>query len=93
MAQKSYPWLPGRWLVRNQFDNLAKIANNRGPVFIAHSPQDRLIPFSQAEHLFAAAPEPKRLFPMPNYYHIDLPTKDFYPALREFLAECERTTN
>lgn len=93
MAQKSYPWLPGRWLVRNQFDNLRKIAKCRGPVFIAHAPQDSLIPFSQAERLIAAAPEPKRLFRMANYYHIDVPIKDFYPVLRRFLANCERTVN
>jgi fermentation-respiration switch protein FrsA (DUF1100 family) len=93
MAQKSYPWLPGRWLVHNRFDNLDKIAHCRGPVFIAHSPQDGLIPFEQGERLFAAAPEPKRLFPMPNFYHVDVPTKDFYPALRRFLADCERTAN
>ncbi len=62
-------------------------------MFIAHSPQDGLIPFAQAERLFAAAAEPKRFFPMPNYRHNDLPTREFYPALRDFLAECERPAN
>jgi fermentation-respiration switch protein FrsA (DUF1100 family) len=90
MAQTRFPWLPGRWLVRNRYDNLSKIARCRGPVFLAHSPQDGLIPFAQGERLFAAAPEPKRFFPMPNYHHVDVPTDDFYPALRRFLAECER---
>ncbi|HZV06460.1 MAG TPA: alpha/beta hydrolase [Gemmataceae bacterium] len=89
MAQTRFPWLPGRWLVRNRFDNIDKIANCHGPVFIAHSPQDGLIPFSQGERLFEAAPEPKRFLSMPNYHHNDLPTVDFYPALRLFLDECE----
>jgi fermentation-respiration switch protein FrsA (DUF1100 family) len=80
---------PGRWLVRNRYDNIGKIGHCRGPVFIAHSPQDGLIPFAQGERLFAAAPEPKRFYPMPNYHHNDLPTADFYPALRRFLADCE----
>ncbi len=93
MAQASYPWLPGRWLVHNRFDNIDKIPHCGGPVFIAHSPQDGLIPFAQGERLFAATPEPKRFFPMPNYHHNDLPTNEFYPALRDFLAECERTAN
>src|ERR1700722_2812628 len=35
-AQTLYPWLPARWLVRNQFDNLAKLALVNGPVFITH---------------------------------------------------------
>jgi fermentation-respiration switch protein FrsA (DUF1100 family) len=93
MAQKCFPWLPGRWLVRNRFDNLGKIAGCSGPVFIAHAPQDALIPFEQGQRLFAAAAEPKRFLPLLNYRHNDLPTTDFYPALRDFLAECERAAN
>ncbi|HTU93504.1 MAG TPA: alpha/beta hydrolase [Gemmataceae bacterium] len=88
MAQSRFPWLPGRWLVRHQFNNIEKLAHCRGPVFIAHCPEDDLIPFVQGEHLFAAAPEPKCFFPMPNYHHNDLPTAEFYPALRRFLADC-----
>jgi fermentation-respiration switch protein FrsA (DUF1100 family) len=93
MAQTRYPWLPGRWLVRNRFDNLDKIAHCRGPVFIAHSPQDSLIPFEQAERLYAAAAEPKRFFPMPNEPHNDTPMVEFYPALRAFLADGGRVGN
>lgn len=93
MAQTRFPWLPGRWLVRNRFDNLEKIAHCQGPVFIAHSPQDALIPFAQGERLFAAAPEPKHFFPMPNRRHNDLPSDAFYPTLRDFLAQCESTAN
>lgn len=93
MAQTQYPWLPGRWLVRNRYDNLAKITHCHGPVFIAHSPQDGLIPYGQAEHLYTAAPGPKRLFKMPGAPHNDSPLDSFYTALRAFLAECERTTN
>lgn len=89
MAQTRFPWLPGRWLVRNRFDNVGKLPSCRGPVFVAHSPEDGLIPYWQGEHLYAAAPEPKRFFPMPNYHHNDLPISAFYPALRTFLADCE----
>jgi len=88
IAQTRFPWLPGRWLVRNRYDNIGKISHCRGPVFIAHSPQDSLIPYAQGERLFEAASQPKRLFLMPNYHHNDLPTPDFYPALRQFLTDC-----
>jgi fermentation-respiration switch protein FrsA (DUF1100 family) len=93
MAQTRFPWLPGRWLVHNQFDNVGKIADCRGPVFIAHAPGDGLIPFAQGQRLFAVAGEPKRFLPMPNYRHNDIPIDGFYPALRDFLADCERTAN
>jgi fermentation-respiration switch protein FrsA (DUF1100 family) len=87
MAQQLYPWLPGRWLVHNRFDNLGKIASCRGPVFIAHSKADSLIPFAQAERLFAAAGEPKELMWMDGYSHNDSPAPEVFPRLRRFLAE------
>src|SRR5262249_43741555 len=56
MAQKTFPWLPARWLVRNRLDNLTKIKSCSSPIFITHGTADDLIPFSQGERLFAAAP-------------------------------------
>jgi fermentation-respiration switch protein FrsA (DUF1100 family) len=87
MAQKQFPWIPGRWLVRNQFDNLVKIASCRVPIFIAHSPNDHLIPFTQGQRLFEAAPEPKRFCPMPGAQHNDLATPEVLTALQQFLNE------
>jgi fermentation-respiration switch protein FrsA (DUF1100 family) len=86
MARALFPWLPAGWLVRNQWDNLAKVRRSGGRVFIAHGTADRLVPFRQGERLFAAAPEPKAFFPMPGYDHNHTPGPDFYEALRRFLA-------
>src|SRR5204863_372588 len=61
VAQLVYPWLPVRWLMRNRFDNLGKIAGCRKPLFLAHGLADTLIPCSQSEQLCAAANEPKKL--------------------------------
>jgi fermentation-respiration switch protein FrsA (DUF1100 family) len=64
MAQKQYPWLPARWLVRNRFESLDKIASCPMPILIAHGTADEFVPFAQGERLFAAAQEPKQFFPM-----------------------------
>lgn len=87
MAQKQFPWLPARWLIRNRFDNLRKIPSCHRPVFIAHGTADRLVPFTQAERNFAAANKPKRFFPMTGLDHNDRPRSDYDEALRRFLAE------
>src|SRR5205085_697993 len=89
MAQKVYPWLPGRWLVHNQFNSLDKIARCRGPVFIAHDRADGLIPFGQAERLFAAAPGPKQFLVMRGVGHGDALSADGYDALHRFLSAAE----
>jgi fermentation-respiration switch protein FrsA (DUF1100 family) len=59
VAAGVFPWLPVRWLVRDRFDNGAKIGRVRSPVMVVHSPEDCLIPFAHGQVLFARAPEPK----------------------------------
>jgi fermentation-respiration switch protein FrsA (DUF1100 family) len=87
MAQKTFPWLPARWLVRNKLDNVTKIALCRGPVFIAHGTADGLVPFTHGERLYAAACGPKRFYPMVGHDHNDGAGPEFFAALRQFLAE------
>ncbi len=87
MAQKTVPWLPARWLVSNRLDNLGKIKLCRSPIFITHGTADEVIPFSQGERLFAAAPQPKRFLPREGDGH-DHPTeKSFFDAVETFLDE------
>lgn len=85
-AQSVYPWLPARWLVRNRFDNLEKIARCTRPVFIAHGTADRLIPFAQGRQLFEAAAEPKHFLAMAGLDHNDRLNAEFFSALRSFLS-------
>lgn len=91
MAEEKFPWLPCRWLVHNQMNNLLKIGSVKGPVFITHSRVDHLIPFAQAEKLFAAAPAPKHFEVMENYHHNDGPDLPVYPVLRRFLDRTAHT--
>jgi uncharacterized protein len=85
-AQTLYPWLPARWLVRNKFDNLAKLASVTGPVFVTHGRNDDLIPFAMGERLYAAAAGPKEFFPIDNWGHNDFPRAEALVALERFLA-------
>jgi fermentation-respiration switch protein FrsA (DUF1100 family) len=72
-------------LVRNQFDNLAKIGRCPAPVFIAHGDRDRVIPVSQAQQLLQAASEPKQFFLLEGDDHNDPLPRGFFLALAEFL--------
>lgn len=59
VAREVFPWLPVRWLVRDRFDNGAKIGHVRAPILVVHSPDDTLIPYRHGRALFDRAPEPK----------------------------------
>jgi uncharacterized protein len=59
MAAKIYPFLPVRLLSRFNYNTLEYLESVACPVFIAHSPQDEIVPFAQGRALYEAAPEPK----------------------------------
>src|SRR5262249_61442582 len=84
VGQAAFPWLPVRWVMRNRFDNLGKIARCRGPVVITHGTADTIIPFSHGEALFAAAGEPRLFLPLPDVGHVD-PDAEFFRRARQFL--------
>jgi fermentation-respiration switch protein FrsA (DUF1100 family) len=85
VGQQTFPFLPVRWVMRNRFENLAKIGKCRRPVFIAHGTADSLIPFSHGQRLFEAANEPKRFFILENAEHNDLLPPEFFHSVRDFL--------
>jgi fermentation-respiration switch protein FrsA (DUF1100 family) len=87
LAQEKYPWLPARWLVRNRFENLAKIARIHEPVFIVHGTMDAMVPFHHGEELFAGAPGPKRLHLLSGRGHNDELDAACFDDLRGFLDE------
>jgi fermentation-respiration switch protein FrsA (DUF1100 family) len=60
MARVLFPGLPLGWLLRERYDNLAKVPGLRCPLLAVHSRGDELVPFSMGRALFEAAPGPKR---------------------------------
>jgi uncharacterized protein len=87
VGQKTLPYLPIRWLMRNRFDSLSKIDRCKQPIFISHGDADRLVPFSQGERLFQAAPGQKKFFRLPGADHNDPLPYEFFAALKQFLSE------
>lgn len=87
MGQRLYPFLPVRWLVRNRYDSLSKIARLNAPLLAFHSRQDEVTPFVLGERLFAAAREPKRFVELTGGHNdAFLASAETYrAALAEFL--------
>ena len=70
-------------LVRDPFDNLARVAAFRGPTLVIHGARDELIPVEQARALHAAAPQ-SELVIFSDCGHNECPRP--WPKLLEFLA-------
>lgn len=60
LAEKMYSFLPVRVITRINYNTIKYLQSVTCPVFIAHSPQDEIIPFEHGQNLFQAASEPKQ---------------------------------
>ena len=60
MAEKIYPFLPVHLIARFNYNTLESLQSITNPVFVAHSPQDEVVPFEHGHNLFQAAAEPKQ---------------------------------
>ncbi|SEQ76804.1 hypothetical protein SAMN05421690_100187 [Nitrosomonas sp. Nm51] len=60
LAETIYPFLPVRWISRFDYNTLEYLKSVSCPVFVAHSPDDEIVPFLHGQRLFSAAAEPKQ---------------------------------
>ena len=93
VGQTFYPWLPVRWVMRNRFDNLAKIGKCTRPIFVAHGTADNLVPFRLAKELYEAANEPKHFFILEGRDHNDAHPPEMFLELQRFLESQEVSTS
>ena len=66
-----YPFLPVRWLLRDRFQSLERIAQIASPVLVIAGDRDRVVPLEQSRQLYAAASAPKRLVIISGADHND----------------------
>ncbi|SFI25077.1 alpha/beta hydrolase [Planctomicrobium piriforme] len=77
-AKRLYPFLPVRTILLDRYPSIDRIGEITCPILIIHGRRDTIVPFSQGERLFQAAPAasasgvPKTLLPLPNSDHNDL---------------------
>jgi uncharacterized protein len=64
LGAQVYWFLPVRLLSRIGYDNLENLKRIQAPVFIAHSRDDEVVPYSHGRKLFEAAREPKAFLEM-----------------------------
>ncbi|MGB4335613.1 MAG: alpha/beta hydrolase [Chromatiaceae bacterium] len=71
LAQALYWYLPARWLVRDRYDTRAALQTFQGPKVVLIAGQDQIVPPAHSQSLYAALPEPKRLWLFPEAGHND----------------------
>lgn len=71
-AQSRYPFLPARWLVKDRYHSISKIADIAAPLLVFHGNLDSVVPISLGRRLFEAAQEPKIFRTVDGAHHSNL---------------------
>lgn len=71
-AQRLYPLIPVRWIMRDQYPSIKWLRNYRGPVAFLLAGADSIVPAVFGQKLHDAYAGPKHLFIQPGAEHNDL---------------------
>jgi len=72
LAHYHYPFLPGRWLLRDRYPSVERIGSVSCPTLIIAAERDSVVPAALARRLFdAAPPASRRWFLLPGADHND----------------------
>ncbi len=83
VAKARFPWLPVSLLLRDKFDNIAALANYRGPVVFMIAENDEVVGAEQGRKLHSGYAGPKKLIEMPDATHNNFPTEPGAAWFRE----------
>jgi fermentation-respiration switch protein FrsA (DUF1100 family) len=71
LGQRHYPILPVRWMLRDRYSSIDRIARISSPLLVIAGEDDRIVPIDESRSLYEAAPQPKRLVVVPGADHND----------------------
>jgi pimeloyl-ACP methyl ester carboxylesterase len=71
VGKHHYPFLPVRWLLRDRYPTIDRIARIQSPLLVVAGDTDQVVPIGESEAVFNAAPYPKRLVVLPGADHND----------------------
>jgi pimeloyl-ACP methyl ester carboxylesterase len=87
VAQRYYPYLPVKWLLRHRFDSVALAPRLQAPLLCLIAGRDEVIPPVHAERLYQAWGGPKRKLVLAGAQHNGTDAApEFWPAIRRFVS-------
>jgi fermentation-respiration switch protein FrsA (DUF1100 family) len=87
IAAGAYPFVPVRWLMKDQFRSDLRVGNVKAPVLVLHGERDAVVPIASGERLFALITSPKRFLRIPGGGHENLGSFGVLEAARKFVDE------
>ncbi len=85
LAQSMYPFLPVKWLMRDQYESTTHLSQYKGPIAVAIAERDEIVPARFGHKLYDALPHPKRLWVFPGAAHNSWPAHPQEPWWNELM--------
>lgn len=86
VAARDFPFLPARWLMKDQFRSRDFIGRVKIPILVAHGDRDEVIPFRMGEEMFRLAGDPKSFARIRGADHVGQTRGGLYNQIWRFLA-------
>lgn len=77
-------------LLHQRFESIDKVPLLRVPILLIHGAADRTVPAQMSERLYAAAPDPKQLWLVPDAGHnnvADLAGEEYFRVVKQFVEQ------
>jgi fermentation-respiration switch protein FrsA (DUF1100 family) len=87
IAAATYPIVPVRLLMKDQFRSDERIGKVKEPVLVIHGARDNVIPIEYGRRLFERIESPKRFVNLPNATHAGLDAHGALAEVKMFIAE------
>jgi fermentation-respiration switch protein FrsA (DUF1100 family) len=93
-AQSHYPWLPVKYIMRNQYPSEEKIKSCSMPLYQSHGSVDKMIPVSLARKLYENSPAKSKVFnEIEGLGHLDPLPRRYWAELKQFIDSIDQVAS
>ena len=89
LAQKYYPVLPVKFLLKDKYETIKKLPNINSPLLVLHGKLDDIVPFSMGKKLFEKANEPKFKYFIDDDDHMLRYDQKLLNEIKKFISNIE----
>ncbi len=87
LAQKYYPFLPVKFLLKDKYETVKKLPNINSPLLVLHGRLDTIVPFAMGVELFKKANKPKFKYFVDNDDHMMRYDPKLLNEIKKFISD------
>ena len=86
LAQKYYPFLPVKFLLKDKYETVKKLPNINSPLLVLHGKLDTIVPFAMGKKLYEKANKPKFKYFIDSDNHMMRFDQNLLDEIKKFIS-------